>query len=275
MLRAQLAHGLQIVFLHRHHAAFALHAFKQHGADLGVSELRFQVFHVVALCVHKALGQRGEKLMKAVLTRCCQCGERSAVEGIFQCDNLIRVLLVAVLTGDLNGALVCLRAAVAEERTAKAAVFCKQLRKLRVFVAVIVVRHVLDLARLLGDGLHPALIAVTQRIHADAGGKIIVMLAFHVPSLGVFAVAERHVHTAVGMEDILLFLLFNCFKTHIQNSFCFHNIVCTLLKTYPYLSSTPILSPMNPSASPIRRFRSRVRARFFPLNRTSCRCLHQ
>ena len=213
--------------------------------------------------------------MKAVLTRCRQCGERSAVKRIFQRDDLIRVLLFAVFTGNFNGALVRFRAAVAEERTAKAAVFCKQFRKLCVFITVIIVRHVLNFARLFGDGLHPALVAIAQRIYADAGGEIVVMLALHVPSLGVFAVAERHVHTAVGMEDILLFLLFNCFKTHIQNSFCFHNIVCTLLKTYPYLSFTPILSPTNPSASPIRCFRSRVRARFFPLNRTSCRCLHR
>ena len=115
-LRAEFRKRLDIALVEDIHAALALNDLYQHRAGF-VGDGGSQGVKAVWLGVCKASGKREKEVVKNVLTRCREGGHCSAVEGVFQGDDLVSVRAVfveAVFARCFDGALVSLRAAVAE-----------------------------------------------------------------------------------------------------------------------------------------------------------------
>ena len=60
-----------------------------------------------------------------------------------------------------------------------------------------------QLLGLLGNGVHPVLIAVAQGGDADAAGKVDILPALGVIELGAPAVVDGHIKAAVGVHNVL------------------------------------------------------------------------
>ncbi len=215
VLFAERRDRLHIVFVEDVHAAFALHHLEHHGADALV-DVVFEVVKVVRLGVFEALGKGEEVVVKNVLTGCRQRGDGSAVEGILEGDDHIAIGAVAVkavFSCDFDRAFVRLGAAVAKADLGESRQLAERFGEVARLFAVKIVGHVLDGACLRGDGLEPAVVAVAQRVDADAGADVKIALAVLVIGDNALAAFERDVVASVGMHDILQIFFF-----------CVHNV---------------------------------------------------
>ena len=113
VLFAKLNHTLDKVEIKRHNAALTLHELHHNRTALIFHKQGFNAFYIVCLSVQKALCKRIEILVEHVLSCGGQGGQGSAVEAVFQGDDII-VLLALVnttpKTGNLNGTLISLSA---------------------------------------------------------------------------------------------------------------------------------------------------------------------
>ena len=101
----------------REHTALTLNEL-EHDSAGRVVDLGFEVVQIACGRVVKALSEGEEVVVEAGLTGCLQRGHRTAMEGVPKGDDLaaaLAVLVIAVLTCELDGALVGLCARVCEE----------------------------------------------------------------------------------------------------------------------------------------------------------------
>ncbi len=144
----------------------------------------FHAVEVVGVGVAEALGKGEEIVVEHVLPSGGEGGDGAAVEGLVEGDDSppsLAVLVKGVLAGQLDQALVALRAGVGEEHVGHARFPAQPLRGLHIGLSVEQIGDVSQLACLLGDGVHPALVGVAQGAHADAGGEVDVFPALGVP----------------------------------------------------------------------------------------------
>ena len=118
--------------------------------------------------------------MEHVLTGGLQGGDGAAVEGVVEGDDggtTHAVLVKAVLSSQLDDALVGFAAAVGEEHGGHAGALAQLFGYLGVRLGVEQVGGVLKLLCLLADRLHPGGVAVAQAGDTDAAGEIGVDLS--------------------------------------------------------------------------------------------------
>src|SRR5699024_446512 len=112
-----LSYRLDIVLLKGIDAAFSLNQLHHDGAHI-VPALSKETIHVIGVGIAEALGKGEEKFMEVILAGSLQSGDGAAMEGILQGNNgsaALAVLVIGVLAGSLDHALICLGAGVAKE----------------------------------------------------------------------------------------------------------------------------------------------------------------
>ncbi|MPN12460.1 hypothetical protein SDC9_159778 [bioreactor metagenome] len=179
-----------------------LHALQ---ADLGMAE---------------ALGKGKEIVVEHLLPGGGQGGNGAPVEGVFQGDYRappLAVLVEAVLSGQLNHALVALRAGIGEEGGGHAAAQAELLGQQSVGLGIKEVGDMPQLQGLLQDGVGPFGVSVAHGGYADAGGKVDVLLAGQVIQGGALPVVDVHGEAAVGLHHILLVQSLKRFQIHIRH----------------------------------------------------------
>ena len=167
----------------------ALHQLQHDGAGVGVHQLG-QAVDVPGGGVDEPLVEGPEVLVEAVLPGGGQGGQGAPVEAVDQGDDgaaALAVVVKAVFTGGLDGALVGLGPRVGKEYLAHAGAAAQGLGQLGAGSSVVEVGGVLQLVGLAGDGLGPLQIAVAQAVDPDAAGEVQIVLAFG--AVGVEAVA--------------------------------------------------------------------------------------
>jgi hypothetical protein len=111
---------------------------------------------------------------------------------------------LAVPAGELDRALVGLRARVGEEHaTAAAEERVQPGRDLGLDVVVIEVRDVQQCRRLVGDRGRDLGMGVAERRDREPGEEVEVLLAVGVPEVGARAAHERDRQATVGLHDVL------------------------------------------------------------------------
>ena len=205
LLRAQSGNGLHIVTVQGQHAALALDQLHHDGTHV-VPRRGLQGGKVVGVGIPEPLGEGEEIVVEHVLAGGRQGGDGAAVEGVVQSDDggtAPAVLVEAVLSRQLNHALVGLAAAVGEEYAAHAGPLAEDLRQPGRWLGVEQVGGVADLPRLLGDGVHPGLTAIAQIADADADGEVDVGVALGVVERGALSMVDGHREAAVSVHDVL------------------------------------------------------------------------
>ena len=194
--------------IERQHAALAL--YKLHHDRAGhIVGLAANVVDVVRDRIVKALGEREEIVVEAILTGRLERSYGAAVEGIDERYDLVAslaVLVEGILARELDRTLVGLRTRVGEEYLAvQMGLFDELLRDLHHRFRGKQVGCVHDLVRLPGDCVDEDLVVVAQAVYADAGGEIDVFLTLNVPQRCTLAVIECDWNTAVGVNYIFVF----------------------------------------------------------------------
>ena len=107
-----------------------------------------------------------------------------------------------VLACQLDRCLVGLQAGGAEEHVGHARELDQPGRQLLLLGHVVVVGAVDDLGDLVLQGRHELGVVVPQRIHGDAGERVEVLLAVHVPHSHALAARHRDRQPAVGVHGV-------------------------------------------------------------------------
>ena len=219
ILFAQFRRALDIRLVQRHDAALALHDLHHDGgAFVGLDQL-LKVSQIVRLGIDEALGQGSKIVVEDILTGRGQGGDRAAMEAVFQGDDggiVLTLFLLRPLPGGLDGALVRLRAGIAEEDLLHAGLFAEHLRKLYAWLRIIEIRNMLERAELLGDGGHPFLVRHAEDINGNAGRQLDIFLARIVPDERTLALYNCHGEARVGVRNIGLVKLL-CI--HVRSSY--------------------------------------------------------
>ena len=173
----------------RDNAALALHAFDDDGARFPVSHAA-DILHIRFGIVH--LGHEGsEPMMEGFLPRRREREERSAVEAVFERDDLcalsLAVLHRGVLSCRFEGALVGFRAGICKERAFCARLGAQELGKPALRFGVIIVADVLYAAELFDDRSLPRLIVDAENIRRDARAEVDVFFSLRRNERGVFS----------------------------------------------------------------------------------------
>ena len=210
-LVAYLADSFYELLVERYNAALALYTFKHYRADTAfvLLKLRHKVGGVIGGNVHKAAEEREEVVVENVLTRGGERGHRSAVEAVHQRDDnitlgVLAVFVKAVFSCDLDRALVCLGARVAEEYLLHSRKLAELCGKVGLHLGVVVVRGVLDRVSLSAYRICPLFVAVAERVGADARAEVDVLPAVLVNSSAAFALFEHKIIPAVAVHDVLV-----------------------------------------------------------------------
>ena len=213
---AELAHGLHIVRVQRHHAALALNEFQHHGAGVAVHQL-LQRFHIACRSIQEALVEGAEVVVEHLLTGGGQGGDGAAVEAVHQRDDrgaVLAVVVHAVLTGGLDCTLVGLGTGVAEENLAHSGALAQLFGQLAAGGRVVEVGGVLQLMGLLGNGFGPVQITVAQTVDTDAAGKIQILLAFGPDGTQAVAFFQHDGVAVIGVQDVFAVPLDDLFRIH-------------------------------------------------------------
>ena len=131
--------------------------------------------------------------------------ERAAVEAVLQCDDreVIRALLLSgVLAGGLDGALVGLRAGIAEEDLLHAGLFTEQLRQPGAGLGIVEIGHMLELAQLSGHGRLPLVVGNAEGSDADAAAHVDVFPAALIINKGPLAAHQFDREARIGIGDV-------------------------------------------------------------------------
>ena len=113
--------------------------------------------------------------------------------------------LVSGETRQLDGAFHRLGAAVGEEDAIQTRKLAQALGQSSLVFVVIEIRNVNDPGRLLPDGLHDARMSMPERVHAQPGHEVEILLAFEVVEENTFATLKAHGIAVVGGEKKALF----------------------------------------------------------------------
>jgi len=213
---AELAHGLHVVRVQRHHTALALNEFQHHGAGGAVHQL-LQRFDIACRSIQEALVEGAEVVVEHLLTGGGQGGDGAAVEAVHQRDDrgaVLAVVVHAVLARGLNGTLVGLGTGVAKEHLAHAGALAQLFGQLAAGRGVVKVRGMLQLVGLLGNGLGPVQITVAKAVHANAAGKIQILLALWACGAQAVAFFQHDGVTVIGVQDVFVVPLDDFFRIH-------------------------------------------------------------
>jgi hypothetical protein len=193
-LRAQLSDRLQVCRWRGDDTAFTLHRFQHHCADTLVHR-RGQRLDVEVRDLAEAIGQRLERLLLLRLAGRGQGGERAAVERAIGRDNveaLGAAVGLAVTARELDGALVRLGPGVGEEHpTATAEQAVEARAELRLYLVVIEVGHVQQLAALVGERVSNPGMGMAERHDRQPAEEVEVATSLGVPELCPLTADER------------------------------------------------------------------------------------
>ena len=213
---AELAHGLHVVRVQRHHTALALNEFQHHGAGGAIHQL-LQRFDIACRSIQEALVEGAEVVVEHLLTGGGQGGDGAAVEAVHQRDDrgaVLAVVVHAVLARGLNGTLVGLGTGVAKEHLAHAGALAQLFGQLAAGRGVVKVRGMLQLVGLLGNGLGPVQITVAKAVHANAAGKIQILLALGACGAQAVAFFQHNRVAVIGVQDVFAVPLDDFFRIH-------------------------------------------------------------
>ena len=213
---AELAHSLHIVGVQRHDAALALDEFQHDGAGVAVHQL-LQRLDIPRRGVQEPLIEGAEIVVEHLLTGGGQGGDGAAMEAVDQRDDrgaVLAVVVHAVLAGGLDGTLVSLGTGVAEEHLAHAGALAQLFGQLAAGRGVVKVRGMLQLVGLLGNGLGPVQITVAKAVHANAAGKIQILLALGACGAQAVAFFQHNRVAVIGVQDVFVVPLDDFFRIH-------------------------------------------------------------
>ena len=172
---------------------------------------------VARLDILEALVEGAEVVVEHALSGGGQGGDGAAVEAVDQRDDIVAVgtvLVEAVLAGGLDGTLVGLCARIAEEYLAHPGALAELFGQLAAGGGIVEVGGVLQLMGLLGDGLGPRHVAVTQTVDADAAGEVEILLALGAFGVEAVALLEDDGVASVGVQDVFAVPLDDFFGIH-------------------------------------------------------------
>ncbi len=199
---AGFGYGLNIFFVQRNHAAFALYRFQHDRANI-VSHFGKNVGKVVCFGKYEAVHEGEEEIVVSVLS----CGGKgchgSAMERVLQGNDFVSACAEfqkAVFSCGFDNAFIGFRAAVAEKYFFHTAFFTEEFRCLNAGLCVIQVGSVLQRLKLCAYRLYPAVVAKAQSVYADAAGEVDICFACVVLYGGAFAGAG----VTVGMDPFNL-----------------------------------------------------------------------
>ena len=161
--------------------------------------------------------ERAEVLVEDLLTGGGQGGDGTAMEAVDQRDDRITALAVvvkAVFAGRLDGTLVGLGTRVAKEDFAHAGALAELFGQLAAGGSVIQVGGVLQLVGLVGHGLGPGQVTVTQAVDADAAGEVQILLALGALGIQAVALFQHHGVAVIGVQDVGIVPLDDFFGIH-------------------------------------------------------------
>ena len=178
---------------------------------------RFHAIQVVGIGIAEPLGEGEKVVVELILPRGRQSRDRASVEGVTEGNDRSAALAIpikGVFPGQLDHGLVGFRPGVAKHHIGHSGADTQLLGHLGIRLGVKQVGDMSQLGRLGGNGLHPARIAVSQRAHTDAGGKVNILLSVHSPDSSPFSVVNGHLEAAIGVHHILLVQSLDLFKGH-------------------------------------------------------------
>ena len=202
---AEPAQPRQIVRGRHAHAAFALDRFDEHGTDvLAIARQRLDGFQVVERHAHETRQQRLEAGLHATVAGGGERGEGPAVEAVLHHhdDRVAIALAMGVGPRELDGGLVGLGTAVAEEGAFHAAVGAERLGQPFLERDLVEVRAVDELFRLPAEGLGHVRMGVAEIADCDTRERIQISPALCVPEPGAAAVREMHGQTGIGLHEM-------------------------------------------------------------------------
>ena len=202
---AKLAQLAQVFGARGVHAAFALNRFKKHGHHIRMAVSGFfQRLNVIERHADEAGQQRLEALLHFRVGRGAERGDAAAMKGFFAHHDLRigNAFVVAVFARQLEGGLVGFQPAVAEKDVGHARKR-GQLRRQPLGIGhVVVIAAVNELAHLLLQGGHQLRMGVAQRVHGNAGQRIQIAVAVHVPQAAACAALHGHRQAGVGVHGV-------------------------------------------------------------------------
>ncbi|MPN04036.1 hypothetical protein SDC9_151272 [bioreactor metagenome] len=166
--------------IERQHAAFALDELHQHRADGAAHTAGLYAGDVVRLRVDKPFRKREKEIVKHILPRRGEGGNRPPVEGVVQRHDRVSacaVFVKGIFPREFDRALVRLRAGVAEKHALHAGALDERLGDGSRGFGVEKVRDVRELFCLRRDGSQPAFVAAAEGANADSACKIEIRLA--------------------------------------------------------------------------------------------------
>ena len=216
LLPAQLLQLLYIFLIQRKDTALALNQLHHDGADI-VPRLGLQVLKIVGCSIAEALGEGEEIIVEHILAGSLQGSDGPAVEGLLQGNDSgspLAVFIEAVLSGQLDHALIGFTAAVGKEDLVHTGAAAEDLRQLCRGLIIIEIGNVTELPCLIRHSADPAGICSTQTIDADAAGKVQVLLPFRRIEGSTLAVGNGHRETAIGIHNIVVSSFENLLGIH-------------------------------------------------------------
>ena len=195
---------------------------------------------VAGLDVLEALVEGAEVVVEHALSGGGQGSNGTAMEAVDQRDDIVAVSTVfveAVLAGGLDGTLIGLCARVAEEHPALSGALAELFGQLAAGGGIVEVGGVLQLMGLLGDGLGPRHVAVTQTVDADAAGEVEILLSLRAFGVEAVALLEDDGVASVGVQDVFAVPLDDFFGIHILYLLTVEPHTFPLCQRLPYKGS--------------------------------------
>jgi len=197
---------LQVRRVGRQHTAFALYRLDDYRAGL-VGDSRLQCLDIV----ERHVGDTGRVRAKAFgvlgLATYVHGKHGTAVEGVGAGNDFVlvgAVVVGSVFTRQLEGRFVGFGTGVTEEHALGKGLFYQRAGQLQGRFVGKHIRHVPQLAGLLGQGSHHFRVAVAQRVHGNATGQVDEFAALLVPHAGAFSLyRDKTGRAVVGHHDLV------------------------------------------------------------------------
>lgn len=179
LIITELLHLTEVIVVKDIDAALALHDLKHDCADVIGARVP-ECVEIAGLAVPEAFGEGEEELVEDVLTGSGEGSDGTAMEGLVHGDDgisAVAVLIEAVLSCELDCALIGFRTGVAEEHAGESGSVNDDLRGFGSFIAVVIIADMLELIKLGLYVILPAFVVPSEDIDADSAGKIDIRLS--------------------------------------------------------------------------------------------------
>lgn len=205
-LLTKTSQALQVMLRRHVDSPFGLERFNQDGTR-GFADGSFHGFQVILRDILETRDQRFKALVKFLLPRSRQGPQGSPVKRFQKGDNFEPArseMVLAVFSSKLDGCLVGLGPAVAEENSVGKRIFCQQPGQLDLRLDMIKVGDMQQLPSLFADGLHDLRVTMAQVADADPGHKVKVLFPLYVPNLASLPFDQDHGQTTIGLGQNFL-----------------------------------------------------------------------